>query len=389
MYQNMKDICQKKMFQLGDVHYLNCAYMSPLSKKVEEAGIIGMQRKRIPTALKSEDFFNDGEKIRKLFARMIDAPDPYQVAIIPSVSYGIALIAKNTDFKRGQNIVIAAGQMPSNVHTWQKVCQQYGLELRAVRPEKSITNYVSGWNDKILESIDVNTALVTLGHVHWTDGTLFDIKNISQRAHECGAAFIVDGTQSVGALPLNVSDIQPDALVCAAYKWLMGPYSIGLAYFGDRYLNGTPLEENWINRLGSEDFPDLVNYKSEYRPKAVRYDVGEVSNFILLPMLATALEQLLEWGVENIQNYCRNLSDEFINDLDGLGFLVAEEKDRCSHLIGVRMPNNIELEKLQSLLNKNNVAVSVRGNSMRVSPNIYNDKSDMDALIKVLRKFRQ
>ncbi|BAZ34000.1 class V aminotransferase (plasmid) [Cylindrospermum sp. NIES-4074] len=389
MYQNVKSFCKKEMFQLGNVHYLNCAYMSPLSKKVEEAGIIGMQRKRIPTTLKSEDFFHDTEKVRNLFAKIIGAPDPYQIAIIPSVSYGMAVIAKNTDFKYGQNIVIASGQMPSNVHTWQKVCQQYGLELRVVNPEKSINNYVSNWSEKILESIDVNTALVTLGHVHWTDGTLFDLKNISQRAHECGSAFIVDGTQSIGALPLNISDIQPDALICAAYKWLMGPYSIGLAYFGSRYLNGIPLEENWINRLGSENFPDLVNYKSEYRPKAIRYDVGEVSNFILLPMLATALEQLVEWGIENIQNYCRDLSYEFINDIAELGFFVADEKERCSHLIGVRMPNNIELEKLQKLLNENNIAISVRGNSMRVSPNIYNDLNDMNALIKVLRNYPQ
>ncbi|WP_374871016.1 aminotransferase class V-fold PLP-dependent enzyme [Pelatocladus sp. BLCC-F211] len=348
-----------------------------------------MQRKRIPTALKAIDFFEDGEKIRKLFARIINIPDFHQIAIIPSVSYGMAIIAKNTNFRRGQNIVITSDQMPSNVYTWHRVCQEYGLELRAIKPDKRFNNYGTLWNEKILEAIDRNTALVALGHVHWTDGTLFKLKEIGQRTRECGAAFIVDGTQSVGALPLNLSEIQPDALICAAYKWLMGPYSIGVAYFGPRYLGGIPLEENWLNRVDSDCFPDLVNYKYEYRPKAIRYDVGEVSNFILLPMLVRALEHLLEWGIENIQTYCYNLvNSKLINQISELGFLVAEEDNRAAHLIGVRIPENVEIEKLQNTLDRNKVLVSVRGQSIRVSPNIYNDEDDISAFIDALHQFR-
>ncbi|KST65156.1 aminotransferase class V-fold PLP-dependent enzyme [Mastigocoleus testarum] len=383
-------LCKKSLFQLDDAHYLNCAYMSPLSKSVEEAGIIGMQRKRIPNALKSTDFFEDSEKIRNLFARIINISNSHQIAIIPSVSYGMAIIAKNTNFRRGQNIVITSDQMPSNVYTWHKVCQKYGLELRVVKPDRTFNNYGNLWNEKILESIDRNTALVTLGHVHWMDGTLFKLKEIGQLARKYGAAFIVDGTQSVGALPLNVSEIQPDALICAAYKWLMGPYSIGVAYFGSRYLAGIPLEENWLNRVDSNCFPDLVNYKYEYRPKAIRYDVGEVSNFILLPMLVRALEQLLEWDIKNIQTYCCNLmNDKLINQMGELGFLVPEKDNRADHIIGVDIPKYVEIKKLQSILNRNKVLISVRGQSIRISPNIYNDEDDMNALIDALHQFRR
>jgi len=124
--------------------------------------------------------------------------------------------------------------------------------------------------------------------VHWTDGTRFDLVAIGRAARRVGAAFVVDGTQSVGALPFDVREIQPDALVCAGYKWLLGPYAMGAAYFGPRYDAGDPIEENWITRRGSDDFQRLVAYQDEYAPGAIRYDVGERSNFILLPMFIAA-----------------------------------------------------------------------------------------------------
>ncbi len=123
-----------------------------------------------------------------------------------------------------------------------------------------------GWNSRIIEAIDADTALVALPHVHWTDGTQFDLVEIGRRAREVGAALVVDGTQSVGALPFDVQIVQPDALICSAYKWLLGPYSIALGYFGSRFDNGVPLEETWLGRLGSEDFTKLINYQSQYHP---------------------------------------------------------------------------------------------------------------------------
>jgi selenocysteine lyase/cysteine desulfurase len=389
--QEISSLCKKSLFQLDDVRYLNCAYMSPLSKSVEAAGIVGMQRKRIPTALKRSDFYEDSEKIRQLFAQMIFAQDPYQIAIVPSLSYGMAIVAKNTNFQRGQNIVVTSEEFPSNVYTWLRVCQEHDLTLKIVEPDNQLNNCGHQWNEKILEAIDGDTALVTLGHVHWTNGTLFNLKEIGQRARECGAALIIDGAQSVGALPFNVSEIQPDALFCPAYKWLMGPYGNCLGYFGSRYLNGIPLEENWLNRYpyDSDSFQDLVIYRDEYRPKAIRYDVGEMSNFILLPMIVRALEQLVEWGIDNIQTYCRNLvNHKFINKIGELGFLVAEEDSRAAHLVGISLPDNIDLEKLRSLLIKNKILVSIRGQSIRLAPNIYNDEDDMNAFVDALRQFR-
>src|SRR5690606_28861799 len=154
--------------------------------------------------------------------------------------------------------------------------------------------------------------------------TKFDLSALREKTRQCGALLILDGTQSVGAMPFNINDVQPDALICASYKWLLGPYSIGLAYFSEAFDSGIPIEENWINRQGSDNFQGLVNYEDRYLPKARRYSVGEASNFVLLPMLGAAMEQILEWQPENIQAYAKNLSAPYIAQLQEMGASVEE-----------------------------------------------------------------
>ena len=221
--------------------------------------------------------------------------------------------------------------------------------------------------------------------VHWTDGTAFNLEAIGARAREVGAALVLDGTQSVGALPMDVQAIQPDALIVAGYKWLLGPYSIGVGYFGPRYLDGMPLEETWIAREGSEDFRGLVDYRNGYQPGAVRFDVGERSNFILVPMLVAALRMLKRWRPDRIQAYADRLTRELLEEAQSLGFKVEEEAYRVGHIFGIRMPAGVELSDVNRLLNEEGVSASLRGSALRVSPHLYNDEADLAALLRVLR----
>ncbi len=380
--------CQKERFSLPEgMHYLNCAYMSPLSKRVEEAGIEGVRRKRVPAMISPEDFFTESDGARERFARLIHAPDPGRIAIIPAVSYGLAIAAKNVAARPGQNVVVSGEQFPSNVYPWRALCRERGLELRTIGAPERRQGRGREWNARILEAIDRDTAVVALPHVHWTDGTLFDLERIGERAREVGAALIVDGTQSIGALPFDAERIRPDALICAAYKWLLGPYSVGFAYFGPRFDGGVPLEETWIGREGSEDFQGLVNYREEYRADASRFDVGERSNFALMPMAVAALDQLLAWTVPAIQAYCRELTPDLLERAEAAGFTVEEEAWRASHLFGLRAPEGVELRRIADALKKRGVFVSLRGSSIRVSPHVYNDAADVDALAEVLETF--
>ena len=199
-----------------------------------------------------------------------------------------------------------------------------------------------------------------------------------------GALLVMDGSQSVGALPFDVAKINPDALICAGYKWLLGPYSIGLAYYGEYFDQGKPIEENWMNRLHAEDFSSLVNYQSQYQPGSLRFEVGEHSNFIAMPMLMKAIEQLNKWSPARIQEYCKAISASSISKLKEKGFAIEDEAYRGSHMFGVRLPKGMDLEKVKSALLKHKIYVSVRGTSIRVSPNVYNTEKDLQRLTKVL-----
>ena len=381
--------CQKSLFNLpDDIHYLNCAYMSPLSRPVEEAGIRGMSAKRVPSDIVVDDFFEPSDRLRGLFARLINAPDASRIAIIPAASYGIATAARNTQVRAGQNVVIVGEQFPGNVYEWRSLCAREGLELRSVAAPDLRERRGAVWNERLLRAIDADTAAVSLGNVHWTDGTRFDVAAVGERAREVGAALVVDGTQSVGAMPFDVQELRPDALIAAGYKWMLGPYSVGCAWYGPRYDEGIPLEETWIAREGSEDFRRLVDYQDAYQPGAVRYDVGERSNFILVPMLVAALELILDWSPAGIQEYCAALTRDLIGEARELGYSVEDDAWRGSHILGLRAPPGRDLAKLQPELERRGVRVSLRGSAMRVAPNVYNDEADIGALIDALRQTR-
>lgn len=359
--------------------------MSPPLKRVEEAGIAGIRRRRLPHTVVPADFFAEVDQARQLFAKLVNAPDPSRVALIPSVSYGVATVARNLGLRPAQKVVVAHAQFPSNVYGWRRLCADSGAELCAVAPPERSAHRGEEWNARLLEAIDTHTALVALGNVHWADGTRFDLERIGARAREVGAALVIDGTQSVGALPLDVQRVQPDALICGSYKFMMGPYSLGLAYYGPRFDGGVPLEETWLGRRGSEDFTALVDYVDAYQPGAARYDVGERSNFVLMPMLVAALEQLLEWRPENVQSYCRELTRGLRDSAQSLGYRLEAEAWCGAHLFGIRLPETVHLPRLQQFLRERRVFVSVRGDAIRVAPNVYNTPEDVQALAEVLR----
>ena len=375
--------CQRDVFQLpSDTHYLDCARMGPLPRGSEEAGFEAIRRKRLPI-IPSEAFW-ETDKLRVLFARLLHADDPARIAIQPGVSYGTATAARNLPVESNQNIVIPHEQFPSAYYSWKRIAEESGAELRIAFPPDGQARG-QGWNERLIEAIGSDTAVVSVPNVHWTDGTLFDLVEVGRRCREVGAALVIDATQSVGALDLNVASIQPDVVLCTTYKWLLGPYSLSLAYFGPRFDDGSPLEETWIAREGSQDFQNLVHYEGAYAPGAVRYDMAERANFFMAPIAQASLELLLEWSPVRIQEYCRALTRDLLDEAKDLGYQVEEEAWRSSHLFGLRMPNTVNLATMRDALHARNIVVSFRGTSLRVSPNVYNNQGDVGALAQVLR----
>ena len=359
--------------------------MGPLPRAGEEAGIEGLRAKRFPQAISPEDFFRPADELRARFARLVGAPRPEDVATVPAVSYAVSTIARNTRIGPGRNVVVLHEQFPGNLYPWRRVAADKGGEVRVVGPPGD-GRRGDGWTERILDRIDAGTAAVAMGTVHWTDGTRFDLEAVRERSRDVGAALILDGTQSVGAAPLDVSALAPDALVVAGYKWLLGPYSLSLAWFGERYIDGAPLEETWIGRRGSENFAGLVEYVDEYQPGAARFDVGQRSNFALIPALSASLALVLEWGPARVSAYCADLTRELFPRLRAIGVRVEDDRWRSAHLFGLGLPAGTDAERVKASLDRHRVGVSFRGASVRVSPNVYNDGRDVEALATALEE---
>ncbi len=375
--------CQKTKFILSKkVTYLNCAYMSPMLKKVEKAGFKGIKQKRKPYHITPIDFFKTSDLVKKRFSSIIDCKNHNRIAIIPSASYGLANVVNNISIKEKDEIILLDEQFPSNVYPWLNLKERSKAKLVFIKRPDTLIDSGKKWNEEILAAITNKTKVVAIGNIHWACGTLFDLIAIRKKTAEVGALLIIDGTQSIGALPLSIEKIQPDALICAGYKWLMGPYSIGVAYYGNYFDKGIPIEDNWINRRGSENFSGLINYSDKYGELASRYNVGEQSNFILLPMLLAGLNQIESWGVKNIQDYCKNLISEEIKKVNQKKYWIEKENYRANHLFGIKqLDNKVNLiEKLKS----KKISVSIRGDKIRVSPHVYNDKREIKKLFECL-----
>ncbi len=378
---------KRDLYGLPDhIRYLNNAFMSPMSNRVREAGERAIASLQNPSFLTADDFFEPANRVRGLFAQIIGTASEESVAIVPSASYGMAIVRSNVVVKPKQNIVVVGEQFPSNVYAWRRLSTERRATLRTVAPPIDGAVRGSSWNASVLDAIDIDTAIVSMANVHWSDGTVFDLISVGKRCREVGAVFVVDGTQSVGALPFSVGDTGVDALICSGYKALTGPYGIGLCYFGPRFHDGIPIEDNWSTRLGSEVFSRLVEYEDVYQPRAKRFDSGEYSSFTLLPMLTAALEQVIEWTPEAIQGYCRFLTSRLAEAARSLGYEVEEDAYRAGHLMGIRMPAGIETDRVRSRLQERNIFVSIRGKALRVAPHVYSRTEDVDALVDVLRE---
>jgi selenocysteine lyase/cysteine desulfurase len=284
---------QRDLFEIPEgISYLNCAYMGPQLRGAREIGERAVSRKSRPWELTPEDFFAEAEEARELFARLVGG-DADGVAIVPSVSYGMAVASNNVAVGEGEKILVLEYQFPSNVYPWRELAVERKAEIVTVpRPADH------DWTTAVLDALDESVAVVTLPNCHWTDGSLVDLVRVGKRAKEVGAALVVDAIQSLGALPFDIAEVRPDFLVAGAYKWLLGPYGVGFMHVGEKYREGNPVEHNWINRRDSEVFARVAEYRDEFAPGARRYDVGERSNFVLLPMANEALRQILAWGVE-------------------------------------------------------------------------------------------
>jgi selenocysteine lyase/cysteine desulfurase len=185
---------QRGLFEIPDaITYLNCANLSPQLRAVTDIGIAAVRRKSSPWTVRAEDWFAPAEQLRALFAEIVHA-DTDGIALVPSVSYGIAIAASNLPVARGQAIVLLADEFPSNVYAWRKLAEKREAVVRTVTRGST-----GAWTDSVVQAITSDTAIVSVPNCHWTDGRFVDLVKIGEATRRVGAALVLSRAGSSAA----------------------------------------------------------------------------------------------------------------------------------------------------------------------------------------------
>ena len=373
--------CQRNLFNIPDeIVYLNTAYISPLSLKVEKAINKGCKLETEPWKIDPEfHFFYQIKETKIIFSNLFNISYK-NVSLIPSASYGISTAANNIKLTKTKNkILILKDQFPSNVYPWMELSkkQEGVLEIIDDLNETTLT-------EEIINKISEEVAVVAIPNIRWTDGYIIDLKKVSDACKKFDVNLILDLTQSAGAMQIDLKEINPEFAIIANYKWMLGPYSTGFLYISDKFIDGVPLEETWIGRKNSQDFSKLTDYQSLYNSDSIRFDMGQRANFSLLPGVKAALEQLHDWSIRKIENtlYQNNLI--ICKGLSELGFEILSEKNRAPHFISARLPG-YDGNLLINILKKNKIFISERSGFLRITPHLWNNEEDFFKLINCLK----
>ncbi len=373
---------QRHLFDIPEeITYFNCAYNAPLlnaSKKRLQEGVV---TKSHPWKRTPQSFFEDAERIRELSADIFGG-DRDGFAVVPAASYGISTAARAIEphLHTGDKLLVMAEEFPSNVLPWRRTAQETGAEILTVPyPEDG------NWTLSILDHMDTAVKIVAVSTCHWTDGAYLDLAPIARACRDNNAYLVVDGTQTLGAMPFSMDAIQPDFLVASGYKWLLSPYGFSLLYVSERCRNSRPLEETWLARENAENFASLVNYSDTYMAGSRRFDVGEKCKATILPGAVAALEQIRKWQVNRISETLGVINATIALRLSQLGFSVPMDSLRCPHMFGALLPQHYAGD-LVSELSRRNIYISQRGNSLRFAPHLHITENDVARLLDTLEE---
>jgi len=375
---------QRALFDIPrEVCYLNAASWSPLPLATQEAGRAGVARKGRPWTIEPNFPGQQYDRARRAAARLINA-DPNDVALIPSVSYGVASAAKVLGVPAGSRVLVLQDDHSSPVLEWMTRASDDGFTVDVVaRPDDG------DWTAAVLAAIAKPGAppvgLASISSVHWADGGAIDLGRVGAALRADDAALLVDATHGAGVMKLDVRTLDPDFLVFPTYKWVLGPYGRAFLYVAKRHHDGVPLEQTGYGRRAVS--PDGTTYMRDisFMPDARRFDMGERDHFISLEMASIGMEMMAEWGSDAIVARLRMLTDRLADGLRNAGVLVSEPHLRAPHILSLYFPNGMPARLIERLAAEG-IHVAPRLGRLWLSPHVYNDEVDVDRFVETFRR---
>lgn len=380
---------QRDLFEIPrQICYLNSASYSPLPRKTLEAGRAAVLRKGAPWTIDAGFANKQHERARAAAAGLIHA-DPADIALIPSVSYGVATAAKVVTVPRGARVLVLENDHSSPVLEWQTRADAQGFGIETIRQPDD-----GDWTSAVVAAIDRPGAppvgLASISSVHWSDGGLVDLEKVAAALKRHGALFLVDATHSAGVLMTDVNRLDPDFVIFPTYKWLLGPYGRAFLYIAKRHQGGIPLEQTSFGRRDVRAENAIYFADLGYVGNARRFDMGERDHFISMEMAAIGMEMMAEWGTAAIAQRLAMLTERIADGVRDLAVATPARPLRAPHILslGFRSPgfrNGMPPGLVEGLASKG-VHVAARLGRMRVSPHVFNDAADCDRFVAALAR---
>jgi selenocysteine lyase/cysteine desulfurase len=380
---------QRDLFEMPrSICYLNAASYSPLPLRVLEAGRAAVGRKGQPWTLDPTFANQQHERARAAAARLINA-EPADIALISSVSYGVATAGKLLTIARGARVLVLENDHSSPMLEWRTRTEAQGFAVETVRQPDD-----GDWTSAVLAAIERPGAplvgLASISSVHWSDGGVIDLEAVAAALKRQGAIFLIDATQSAGVLAMDVGRLDPDFVIFPTYKWLLGPYGRAFIYVAKRHQDGVPLEQTAFGRRNVRAENEVYLTDVRYVSDARRFDMGERDHFISMEMAAIGMEMMAEWGAAEVVQRLAMLTERIAQGLRGIGLAVPEPKLRAPHILSVSF-KSLGLEEgmpagLFEGLASEGVYVAARLGRMRISPHVYNDEVDADRFVTTLAR---
>jgi selenocysteine lyase/cysteine desulfurase len=377
---------QRTLFDIpSDVCYLNAASYTPLPLATLKAGRAAVGRKGRPWLIDGDFAAAQYDRARKAAARLIHA-DAADVALISSISYGVATAAKLIPVPRGTRVIVLHDDHSSPVLEWMTRATDGGFTVDTVQ-SPSDHDWTSAVLDAIARPGAPPVAIVSISSVHWADGAALDITAIGHAAHAQGAAFLIDATQSAGVTALDVRKLDPDFVLFPTYKWLLGPYGRAFLYVAKRHQGGVPLEQTSYGRKSVRSEQAVYFTDTAYVDNARRFDMGERDHFISMEMASIGMEMMAEWGTEAVSGRLRTLTARLVDQLGEAArsgrISFPDTKFRTPHILSLAFPGGMPNGLMQKLAAQN-IYVAPRLGRMRVSPHVYNEEADIDLFAEAL-----
>ena len=375
---------QRALFDMPrGVAYLNAASWSPLPLATQEAGRAAVGRKGRPWTLDPDFASGQHERARLAAARLIGAA-PEDVALIPSVSYGVATAAKLVRPAPGSRVLTIEDDHSSPVLEWMVRAKEGGFTVETVpRPADG------DWTAALLAAIERKgappVAMASFSNVHWSDGGLVDLRRVAAALRAQGSLLLVDATHAAGVMRIDVGELDPDFLIFPTYKWVLGPYGRAFLFVAKRHQDGVPLEQTSHGRRAVVATADTYFADTGYAEGARRFDMGERDHFVSLEMAAIGMEMMARWGHEPVTARLARLTRRIADGLSDCLVTITDEAHRAPHILSLGFPGGMK-DGLVEALAARDIHVARRLGRMRISPHVYNDEEDADRLVTALRE---